>query len=533
MDFKKKGNTMKPIGFQTGRLDAQYKSCDLSPKNDFSHTLIMGDTGSGKTVSLILPMINERIKQGYGMMIYAYKGHEHKRVKYLAKEAGCLDRVMEIGKPHGHYLNLLSFLDENALNKVIIALGGREGDYFTTSAASLCVMVVNVLRQINRLAQRFGGDTKNIEKIVNVYFSDSNSELQSFTYPVANPSFKIVAEITKSPKNIINFFAGLEELVNNANRVLGICMREQKEADLFEEPRTIYNQRISSAITVLEEIAKKYKDYSIESESGESSGNNGVLQVLNNAIRNIANKDYVNEEDIDIIKALNEKAIIVFDIEGLDSSVHEVLLESVLDKLSRRVKEEDLNPIAIVIDEANRVLGAQTDMHNDILRESKVELIVAVQNEEQMIAKFGKTKWTAVAKNFKNNYDVGRNHQIAYNEAGHFKGNPLLIDANSLDESEYLYSSIEKNRKIFEESFIGGEWLPEQFMVQYDNLSFEKSKMIVIVDENNSKTELEYVGKSIKKLAKAKIEKLEAENIALNQMVEKLHYQRRNLLGGG
>lgn len=65
----------------------------------FTHSLCIGQTGSGKTTSFIYPNLLERMKLNHGILIFDIKGNEHLAVKSLAKEAGRLDDVLEIGKP--------------------------------------------------------------------------------------------------------------------------------------------------------------------------------------------------------------------------------------------------------------------------------------------------------------------------------------------------------------------------------------------------------------------------------------------------
>ena len=53
---------------------------------DFTHAMITGQTGCGKTTSAILPIMDDRIKSGYGLLAFDYKGGEHFKIKYLAKK---------------------------------------------------------------------------------------------------------------------------------------------------------------------------------------------------------------------------------------------------------------------------------------------------------------------------------------------------------------------------------------------------------------------------------------------------------------
>ena len=101
--------------------------------------------------------------------------------------------------------------------------------------------------------------------------------------------------------------------------------------------------------------------------------NNGVLQILNNGLMGVSNRDYINFDSLDIMEALEHKAIVIIDIEGLGKDIHGVLLESILSKLSARVRNGTPASVSIFIDEANRVLSTGMDTHNDVLREANVE----------------------------------------------------------------------------------------------------------------------------------------------------------------
>ena len=54
----------------------------LSIPISFTHAMITGQTGCGKTTSAILPAMDERIKVGHGMLVFDYKGVEHKKVNF-------------------------------------------------------------------------------------------------------------------------------------------------------------------------------------------------------------------------------------------------------------------------------------------------------------------------------------------------------------------------------------------------------------------------------------------------------------------
>ena len=57
--------------------------------------------------------------------------------------------------------------------------------------------------------------------------------------------------------------------------------------------------------------------------------------------------------------------------------------------MAQRIANEEKVPVSIFIDEAQRVLNPSTDLHADVLREARVELILAFQNEDVLKSSLG------------------------------------------------------------------------------------------------------------------------------------------------
>ena len=80
-------------------LNEKKVSKDLLINHNFTNAMFFGRTGSGKTSCGILPNIEDRIKNDYGVLVYDFKGNLHTQVKLLANKYKKLNDVIEIGKP--------------------------------------------------------------------------------------------------------------------------------------------------------------------------------------------------------------------------------------------------------------------------------------------------------------------------------------------------------------------------------------------------------------------------------------------------
>jgi succinate dehydrogenase flavin-adding protein (antitoxin of CptAB toxin-antitoxin module) len=67
--------------------------------------------------------------------------------------------------------------------------------------------------------------------------------------------------------------------------------------------------------------------------------------------------------------------------------------------LAKRAKLRDKKAVSIFIDEAYRVINKNSDLATDILREAKAEIIIAIQNESQLINKLGEFRYKELKGN--------------------------------------------------------------------------------------------------------------------------------------
>ena len=479
---------MKPMGFRISELNLDKNSDNVLPPVDFQHVLCTGATGSGKTASLVLPTLEDRIGRGHAIIFFDHKGHEHKKVKSLADKLGRLKDVVEIGKPHSAYINILAELDTIRLKEMIIEVARSRDPYWANSAAGLVEDIILPLRKLYYIME--------LVKEYKAFQSDRleiYDELRSIGIDFdVKPSFQTISQIVSSPK-VLNKF---KEVMGMFPQMLQDTLSDDSEdgADEIRNKQQIYAKLLS-----LEKDMKAASRFVLsEDKSDTNSGNNGVLQVLDNAIAPYAKRDYMNIDEYTISGLMDDNAIIIVDTQSFGDDILKVFFESMLKKAVMRLRTGINTAMSVFIDEANRVLSPTLDLHSDILREASVELIIAIQNEEQMIAKFDKTVWASIKGNIKHQYYIDVDHKITYNNQTLMRTSPLIIDKDVLDRSDYAFHVLEKNRLNLTNRFLGDiEKLPEEFTVIYDLDKFEHESSVVLEEKNGVAYEFSYYGKSI------------------------------------
>jgi type IV secretory pathway TraG/TraD family ATPase VirD4 len=477
---------MNRVGFMISDREIVDKKTSIIPPIDFQHTIIEGSTGNGKTATLIMPILSDRIKRNHCIVFFDHKGHEHKKVKYLAKQFGRLHDVVEIAKPHAAYINLFSELDVIRLKELIKENGMNKDPYWSNSAANVMEDITLVYRTLHDIASQLESYEVMMKRAKELF-----GELHKFGIDIfKTPSFKDISLIVSSAKSFKTFFKIINSIPYKIERLL--------QDDYFEHDEIENKMILLAKVFKLKKHIESAKRFSLSDEKSDvNSGNNAVLQTLDNAIASYAKKDYMNDDEYTMKILMETNAIIIVDSQSLGEDMMKVFFESILKKAVMRLRNGSSTPFSIFIDESNRVLPSSIDLHNDVLREASVELILAIQNNEQMISKFGETEWKAIKSNIKHQYSIVKNHQVFYNDEGIYS-DPLLIKQELLDDIERDYFMIEHNRRRIEEGFIGtSDCLPKRFSVVYDLDSFDRTSEIIIMDENANTYIYSYFGKSI------------------------------------
>jgi hypothetical protein len=432
------------------------------------------------------------------MLIYVYKGHEHARIKALARRHGRLDDVVEFGVPHGMQINLMASFDAATLWRVIFDLcGGDDGErnsYWSYGAAKFALTVAEPLRAIHRARESFDAlDPGAAEALFDLSASVKASEegppvripeLAAMGWD--EPSFADLHRILSDARIFNAFFRALPVLLFRLHRAAGKIA-----------PGTPGRRDFLAAVTRLSLEWERVGRPELEESNAEAGGNNGIRQIVENALAAMAGREYANRGEESLVK---EGRITVVDIEGLDPTVHGPLFETTLARLAARTRHAATpSPFSIFVDEANRVLPDRVDLYDDVLRESRVELIVAIQNEAQMHRRFGEERWGAIRGNFRHRYLMEENYSVSIHEGESFveKVATEALDPTPEEtlEAEWAYNARPSLRRAIRERFVlpGGR-LPNRFRILHDPRSFSRDASILLIGENGRSWRAEHLG---------------------------------------
>lgn len=477
----------------------------------FTHSLCIGQTGSGKTTSFIYPNLLERMKLNHGILIFDIKGNEHLAVKSLAKEAGRLDDVLEIGKPWGRNLNILKELNETTVNellKSIIGAGNNGGSnaYFYNAAQTLGLNIYSVLKTISILIQEWG------ELGIEVDFLDK----KEFSLEDIYRSSMGIEELYKFLKNVDSFNKDMTNKIS------------ENRYSYFGKNHNIFRNLILNKVS-LDKNFEKLRPYFYDEDARKDNGNFdrsliSVITTLNDSLGFMSNQSskYIASSDnpLNIVDALQDNKIIVINVRVIPDKILEILLEQVFEQLiDLNIKDEDQrHPTSIFIDEAQRLITKEIPL--DVLRSSKVDVVLAVQNETQLISKFGSREdWQQISINIAQKYSF--RSSLFTNESNSFypdtaqfntfdfakefdnkiyRAMPKFMDKNELIQTEYEY---QKNVLKIKE-------LDENEYLIYDVTHYEKEREIIV---KNKETNKKYYKKLFNYIEELLIDKYITDNL--------------------
>jgi len=338
-------------------------------------------------------------------LIFDFKGNYHYTIKALAKKLQRLKDVKELGREYGNYTNIIKDLPVEALDKIIRPLLGDEkiDRFWADAATQLAVSILAIIKYINELFEDYK------------YFYD----------------FKSLLEIASDARKIRDF---KKDVKRRINKILNSSKNHSKELNIIKIIAEYYK--------TLDKVAD---DYSLKKmiEDEDKTILYSVMGTLTNPIASLS-KDSVNVAEIDVLEELTNGKIIIFSLNDFDQKVLNTIVSAVFYKIILFKMSYKDAPVTIIMDEAQKVLNNDFELPLDILREYKVDVILATQSIANLKEKISPNKVEALLANLTHKiYLDGDDMEVpeyqAFYNGEYYELSPMEFNANEkfLAEREY------------------------------------------------------------------------------------------------
>ena len=365
------------IGFAKQEEDAQIcKEGNLIIPCNFTHAAIIGETGCGKTTSMIYPNLLDRMQRGHGIFVFDYKGCEESAVKALAKRAGRLKDVIVVGTFLGEKINLIKDISGRDFKNTTSSLMKTIDSFWQEYGANLTLSIFNFLKALGEFTDIVG--KHNIRGFAQaVRLSDA--------YPF---NIHTIRNLTQDILKFTEFLASVNgDLKLNLDQVVN----EKKEVRLRLKDLLASKQNLIDIMGRFDLTKAKNEERVINDFRN--------LSIMATVINELADDETVNANKNSISQYLNEGKIVVFNAINSSSQTLAMLLDSFIPSFIKRAGGKNLIPISLFLDETAKIAGKNSNFHEEILRQSKVELILAFQNESTLKKELGYDKYEALIGN--------------------------------------------------------------------------------------------------------------------------------------
>ena len=470
------------MGFIKEKKPTKVSNNSLIVAKDFTHSCAIGQTGSGKTSCYIYPNLEQRIKDKDAILFFDYKGKEHQSVKYFAKQNGRFNDIIEIGKDWGKSINLIKYMSKSDLEDFIKSMLSMEknNEYWSRSGANISVAILSIISDYDKFITSVENHKKCEELFKYCFKNDSlNNIPRSKTLYSLYEIIKSTESVKEFHLNMSNFTEeftdGLKEIAKNLN-ITNSLKNITKE--LF-----ILQKKLNDNLKCLATFQQK---------TG-SSNHESLINSINKPIATLSLKKSLNDDSFDVIEALNQNKIVIINTQEFSDSALSYFSNSLFKEFEKRTNQMTNNSISVFIDEAQRVISSEYELPIDVLREARVELFLAFQNEELMIEKLGLNKYKSLSKNitrkfqFKNEDDEDTDNLDKFEyitSSGVKKAVPIFLDKNILFSLELEY---QKKLNIFKKYDINKSSYKNMILI-HDSKLFENNQ--ILLSDINNKTKI-------------------------------------------
>lgn len=467
---------------------------------DFTHAAIIGETGCGKTTGLIYPNLLDRIQKGHSIFIIDYKGCEHLRVKALAKRAGRIKDIVCIGSIIEEPINLMADMrSRDFKNSIISYMQSENGNFWAEFGSNIATKTFEVLKAIYTCSLR----VESMRDALSFGFKNRLDNVSN-RYP---PTFSTILNLSQDITAMREFIDKLEEIS---------FLRSKLNTNMNT------NHEIKGLIIIL---VKKINDFldSVKRFKYEDSGSEDRLKsdfrnysMMMTPFLSIMNNLSLNASNGSIVSMLNKGKIVVFDASYCDKGALNMILSSFLPMLTNRKQEDKKISISVFLDEAAKIINRYSELEESILRENRVELILAFQNPFLLKSVVGINEYESLIGNLTNRYFMknkvectiagkeieceGLDKFECITDDGRVKLTPIYISEQEMNQAQMEYEDMNNiHNRLFGKKYKG-------HIVQIDIDLLEIGRINLLNIENNNTKE---VGLNIDFIAK--YFKIEAE----------------------
>jgi methanogenic corrinoid protein MtbC1 len=439
---------MYKIGFNNTVNNKIIHQQPISTECKFTHSLILGKTGSGKTTSALLTGIKNHLISGHSILAFDEKNSLHLSLKAIASELKISnDRIFQLGNPEGIKVNIIKNYSEKRFHELSKMMIQESHDPFWAKAAQN--MFVNTAMYMKSLKELFALLQCEFKRIGYYATNDKNTQ-NAFTWKKtadAGTFTPITIKIDHKPM----VFNDIGQLFEDARQFVALCVNAENilEKVLEEFPVIRESKKMMKKYNEVKEKSLKLVNYTIKPDLSEASGNNGVFFMISSSITDMM-ADFLNDPyGKDINELLEQQqSIVIINTEALTMPITSNLLNTILSRFVPRAKLTSKRAVSVFIDEANRVLSPESDLYTDILREACIDVTLCVQNEAQMVEKFGAYRWIAFQQNFVNRIsyanDTNGLKTFEYEDlitSNVYQATPIFFDKEVLMQEELEYQN--------------------------------------------------------------------------------------------
>lgn len=480
---------MRKMGFIIEKETTPVSNNSLIVTKDYTHSCAIGQTGSGKTSCYIYPNLQQRIKDKDAILFFDYKGKEHQAVKYFAKEHNRFNDVIEIGKDWGKSINIIKYMSKSDLEDFIknIVSMEKSNEYWARAGSNIAVSILSIISDYDKFITLVENHPKKDELFIFCIKDDSSKNI-----PRAKTLYSLY-EIVKSTESVKEFHEHMSSFTEDFTDGLKQLTTQSEQLVVRKEVNIVNSLKdITKELFILQKkLNDNLKCLSTFQQKTGSSNHESLINSINKPISSLSLKKSLNDDNFDVIEALNQNKIVIINTQEFSDSALSYFSNSLFKEFEKRTNQMANNSISVFIDEAQRVISSEYDLPIDVLREARVELFLAFQNEELMVEKLGLNKYKSLSKNitrkfqFKNEDDEDTDNLEKFEYVASDsvkKAVPIFLDKSILFNIELEY---QRKLNIFKKYDINKSSYKNMVFI-HDSKLFENNQMLLININNKA-----------------------------------------------